>query len=90
MNTLHYLITFVLHLDEHLIAFVTTYGAWTYAMLFLIIFCETGIIVTAFLPGDSLLFAAGALSASMNNALNIHILFVSLLAASVIGNGVNY
>ncbi len=90
MDTLQVLIHFILHIDEHLIAFVTTYGAWTYALLFLIIFCETGIIFTAFLPGDSLLFATGALTASMAGVLNIHVLFILLVTASVIGNGFNY
>jgi membrane-associated protein len=90
MDTLHTLINFILHLDDHLIAFVTAYGAWTYALLFLIIFCESGIIFTAFLPGDSLLFATGALTASMSGVLNIHLLFILLVIASVSGNGLNY
>jgi membrane-associated protein len=90
MDTLHYLINFILTLDEHLIAFVTAYGAWTYALLFIIIFCESGIIFTAFLPGDSLLFATGALTASMPHVLNIHFLFMLLVTASVTGNGLNY
>lgn len=90
MDTLHYLINFVLHLDDHLIAFVTSYGAWTYALLFLIIFCETGIIFSAVLPGDSLLFAAGALTANVSDILNVHVLFVLLVTASVLGNGLNY
>lgn len=90
METLQYLLNFILQLDEHLIAFVTTYGVWTYVLLFLIIFCETGIVFMAFLPGDSLLFATGALTASMPNVLNIHLLFLLLLIASVSGNGMNY
>ncbi len=90
MDIIYYLIDFLLHLDKHLIAFVTTYGTWTYILLFLIIFCETGIIFTAILPGDSLLFAAGALTASMENVLNIHILFILLTTASIAGNGLNY
>lgn len=90
METLHYLINFVLHLDEHLIAFVTAYGAWTYALLFLIIFCETGIIFSAVLPGDSLLFAAGALTANVAGIINVHVLFMLLVCASVLGNGLNY
>src|SRR3990167_5966092 len=90
MDILHYLTQFVLHLDEHLIAFVTAYGAWTYVLLFLIIFCESGIIFTAFLPGDSLLFATGALTANMSGILNIHLLFILLVVASVSGNGLNY
>lgn len=90
MDILNFLLNFILHLDEHLIAFVTAYGAWTYAMLFLIIFCETGIIVTAILPGDSLLFAAGALTASVSDVLNVHLLFILLVIASIIGNTLNY
>ncbi|MCE3237736.1 MAG: putative rane protein [Gammaproteobacteria bacterium] len=89
METVHYLIDFILHLDEHLIAFVTAYGVWTYALLFLIIFCETGIILTAVLPGDSLLFAAGALTANVS-IINVHLLFSLLVIASVLGNGLNY
>jgi membrane-associated protein len=90
METLHYLINFVLHLDEQLIAFVTAYGVWTYALLFLIIFCETGIIFSAVLPGDSLLFAAGALTANVSDILNVHVLFILLVMASVLGNALNY
>ncbi len=90
MDTLHYLLNFVLHLDEHLIAFVIAYGAWTYALLFLIIFCEPGVIFSAVLPGDSLLFAAGALTANVADILNVHVLFVLLVTASVLGNGLNY
>lgn len=90
METLRYILNFVLHIDAHLITFVTTYGLWTYALLFLIIFCETGIIFAAFLPGDSLLFATGALSAHLPGALNVHLLFILLVIASVSGNGMNY
>jgi len=90
MEALHYLANFILHLDEHLIAFVTAYGAWTYALLFLIIFCETGIIFSAVLPGDSLLFAAGALTANVADIINVHVLFMLLVCASVLGNGLNY
>ncbi len=90
METLQHFISFFLHIDEHLIAFVSTYGAWTYALLFCIIFCETGIIFAALLPGDSLLFAVGALSAQAASALNVHALFILLVIASVTGNGMNY
>lgn len=90
MDTLHALIHFILHIDEQLIAFVTTYGAWTYTLLFFIIFCESGILFAAFLPGDSLLFATGALTANMSNVLNINLLFALLVVASVAGNGLNY
>lgn len=90
MEIIYFLIDFILHLDKHLIAFVSTYGQWTYILLFIIIFCETGIIFTAILPGDSLLFAAGALTASLGDVLNIHILFALLTIASIAGNGLNY
>jgi membrane-associated protein len=90
MDTLNYILAFILHLDEHLIAFVTTYGAWAYVLLFTIIFCETGVILTAILPGDSLLFAAGALTASSGEALNVHFLFILLVTASTLGNCLNY
>ena len=90
MDILNFLLNFILHLDVHLIAFVNNYGAWTYILLFLIIFCETGIIFTAILPGDSLLFAAGALCANVSDILNVHVLFGLLFTASILGNGLNY
>ena len=77
-----------LHLDRHLAAFVDTHGAWVYALLFLIIFAETGLVITPFLPGDSLLFAAGALAAT--GILDMRILLPLLIAAAVIGDAVNY
>lgn len=90
METLQHVFTWLLHLDEQLIALITTYGAWIYVLLFVLIFFETAIILAAFLPGDSLLFASGALAANAADVLNIHFLFFSLVSASVIGNGVNY
>ena len=78
----------VLHLDVHLLKLAAEYGAWIYAILFAIIFSETGFVVTPFLPGDSLLFVAGAVAAS--GALNVHVVFVLLAAAAVLGNSVNY
>lgn len=90
MENLHYLLNFILHFDNHLLSFVTNYGAWAYSLLFLIIFCETGLIVTPFLPGDSLLFAAGAIAATSSDAINIHLLFFILTTASIMGNTVNY
>src|SRR5262249_38232321 len=83
-------IDFVLHFDKHLIEFVHAYGAWVYGILFAIVFAETGLVVTPFLPGDSLLFAAGALAATVNGGLNPWILFVLLAAAAFTGNAVNY
>jgi membrane-associated protein len=79
---------FVLHIDVHLNDLILTYGLWTYAILFTIIFCETGLVVAPFLPGDSLLFAAGAFAAA--GSLDAVWLFVSLSVAAIIGNIVNY
>ena len=82
------LLDIVLHLDAHLLQLVKDYGLWVYAILFGIIFSETGFVVTPFLPGDSLLFVAGAIAA--NGELNVHLLFVVLTAAAFFGNSVNY
>ncbi|MBI5462847.1 MAG: DedA family protein [Gammaproteobacteria bacterium] len=83
----------VLHLDTHLAALLADYGTWVYGILFLIIFCETGLVVTPFLPGDSLLFVAGALAAATTGTaggLDIGVLIAVLLAAAVIGDNTNY
>jgi len=77
-----------LHLDVHLAEFVARYGVWVYGLLFAIIFAETGLVVTPFLPGDSLLFAAGALAAT--GAFDVRLLFLLLAFAAVLGNTVNY
>jgi len=79
----------VLHLDVHLVKLVGEYGLWVYGILFAIIFSETGFVVTPFLPGDSLLFVAGAVAAA-GEGLNVHLLFVLLAAAAFLGNLVNY
>jgi membrane-associated protein len=79
----------ILHLDTYLITFVSTYGGWTYLVLFTIIFCETGLVFTPFLPGDSLLFAAGAIAAH-ETTLNIRVLFLLLTISSIFGNKMNY
>ena len=84
------LIDFVLHFDKHLAEFVQTYGVWVYGVLFAIVFAETGLVVTPFLPGDSLLFAAGALAASTGGGLNPWVLFALLATAAFTGNAVNY
>ncbi len=84
------LIDFALHLDVHLNALIATYQLWTYLILFLVIFCETGLVVTPFLPGDSLLFAAGALAATPGSPLQAHWLFLVLATAAIIGDTVNY
>ena len=82
------LLDIVLHLDVHLLEWVEAYGIWIYAILFAIIFSETGFVVTPFLPGDSLLFVAGAIAAT--DAMNVHILAVLLATAAILGNTVNY
>jgi len=78
----------VLNLDSHLQWLIANYGGWVYAILFLVIFCETGLVVTPFLPGDSLLFVSGALAAA--GSLSIHDLFLVLAAASFLGDNTNY
>ncbi|RPJ45295.1 MAG: DedA family protein [Betaproteobacteria bacterium] len=88
MEFLATLIDIALHLDQHLQALVAAYGAWVYLILFLIVFCETGLVVTPFLPGDSLLFVAGAVAAA--GGMNIHLLVLLLIIAAVLGDGVNY
>ena len=88
MRYLRDIVDFILHIDVHLTALVSQYGTWTYAILFLIIFCETGLVVTPFLPGDSLLFAAGALAAASD--LNVGLMFVLLSIAAILGDAVNY
>jgi membrane-associated protein len=82
------LVDIVLHLDAHLLQLVHDYGAWAYAILFAIIFAETGFVVTPFLPGDSLLFVAGAVAAG--GALDPNALFAALAVAAILGNSVNY
>jgi len=78
----------ILHLDQHLRDLAQSYGAWVYAVLFLIVFLETGVVVTPFLPGDSLLFVAGTIAAA--GALNIHALAPLLIAAAIAGDSLNY
>jgi membrane-associated protein len=84
-------IDLVLHLDKHLVDLLTDYHGWIYVILFAVIFCETGLVVTPFLPGDSLLFALGALAAvDTGGTLNIGLLFAMLATAAVLGNTLNY
>lgn len=90
MEYFNLLVDLVLHIDAHLAALVSTYGIWIYAILFLIIFCETGLVVTPFLPGDSLLFVAGALAALPGNPMNVHLIVGVLIVAAVLGDASNY
>ena len=84
------LLDFVLHIDVHLTEIIRDYGLWTYALLFLIIFAETGLVIMPLLPGDSLLFAAGALCALPESGLNVHLLAFLLFIAAVLGDSLNY
>lgn len=88
MDAVKHLLDVVLHLNRHLDQLVGEYGVWVYAILFLIVFCETGLVVTPFLPGDSLLFAAGAIAGAGN--LNLWALLGLLTVAAILGDTVNY
>lgn len=90
MEIIKHLIDFILHIDKHLADIISQYHTLTYLILFIIIFAETGFVVTPFLPGDSLLFAAGALIAAGNTGLNIYLLALILIVAAFVGNTVNY
>lgn len=90
MELIQFLIDFILHIDQHLIEIVSNYHTWTYAILFLIIFCETGLVVTPFLPGDSLLFVAGAIAALPDVPLDVHWLALTVFIAAVAGDSCNY
>jgi len=91
LESVHWAVNFVLHLDQHLVLMLQLYGAWIYAILFAVIFAETGFVVTPFLPGDSLLFAVGALAA-VDTSGTLSATFASLLltTAAILGNTVNY
>lgn len=88
MEFIQLIISFILHIDVHLAELFNQYGLWIYGILFLIIFCETGLVVTPFLPGDSLLFAAGALV--VGTALDVNVMALVVVSAAVLGNVVNY
>lgn len=88
MDWIAHFIDIFLHIDRYLEVIVAEYGYWIYAILILVVFCETGLVVTPFLPGDSLLFAAGALAAI--GAMNIWVLWGTLLIAAILGDAVNY
>lgn len=90
MEFIQQILDFILHIDRHLIDIVQEYETWTYLILFFIIFAETGFVVTPFLPGDSLLFAAGAIIAKPESGLNIFLMGLLLIIAAVLGDLVNY
>jgi membrane-associated protein len=91
MDLIHWFVDIVLHLDKHLVELLTNYGFWVYLILFVIVFAETGLVVTPFLPGDSLLFAAGALAAvDTSGTLSAPLLSLTLIIAAVAGNTTNY
>ena len=90
MDIIDQLIQFILHTDVELVKLVSSYQTWTYLILFLIIFAETGFVVTPFLPGDSMLFAVGALIAKGGTGLDIWLMFFLLTAAGILGNSLNY
>ncbi|MEI6887893.1 MAG: DedA family protein [Bacteroidota bacterium] len=90
MEIIRYLIDFILHIDKHLLEIVSNYQTWTYLILFLIVFMETGLVVTPFLPGDSLLFAAGAIAALPGEPLQMLPLVILLIVAAFTGDNTNY
>lgn len=90
MELIKTIIDFILHIDQHLVEIVSNYKTWTYLILFLIIFAETGFVVTPFLPGDSLLFAAGAIIAKPESNLSIVLTCILLIVAAILGDLVNY
>jgi len=88
MDLLHRIVDLFLHLDQHLGQLISEYGTWTHLILFLVVFCETGLVVTPFLPGDSLLFAAGTFAAL--GALDLSLIVVLLIVAAIAGDTLNY
>lgn len=90
IEIVRFFIDFILHIDEHLDYFVSTYGVWTYAILFTIVFCETGLVVTPFLPGDSMLFAVGAMCARPGEPMDLATSMTLLMVAAILGDTINY
>jgi membrane-associated protein len=90
MDLINFFLDWILHLDTKLVVLIDTFGVFTYIILFIVIFCETGLVVTPFLPGDSLLFAAGSIAAVAQESINVHLLWVILAIAAVLGDTVNY
>ena len=90
IDLLRKLFDFILHIDRHLAEIIATYGLWTYALLFAIIFAETGLVILPLLPGDSLLFAAGAFCARPETGLDVHLMTLLLCVAAILGDTLNY
>lgn len=90
MEFIQFIVDFILHIDQHLIQLVQDYHLWTYAILFVIVFCETGLVVTPFLPGDSLIFVGGAIASQPDVPLEIGFLLSVIFAAAVLGDSCNY
>lgn len=90
VHFIQFIIDFILHIDIHLNQLMAEYGIWVYVILFAIIFCETGLVVTPFLPGDSMLFVGGALAALPSNPLNVHLFALLMILAAVLGDAVNF
>lgn len=90
IENMDFIIDFILNIDQYMVEIVHKYHLWTYAILFLVIFCETGLVFTPFLPGDSLLFVAGAIAAQPGNPLDIHLLVLIMFAAAFLGDSCNY
>jgi membrane-associated protein len=88
MDILLFMVDFIIHIDRHLAELAAAYGPWLFLILFLIIFCETGLVVTPILPGDSLLFVTGAIAAT--GAFDIHLMVLTLIVAAILGDSVNY
>ncbi len=90
MDFIKFIIDFILHIDDHLVALSSQYGIWVYAIIFIIVFCETGLVVTPFLPGDSLLFATGTIVVLPESGLNIFIMALVVIVAAILGDTTNY
>jgi membrane-associated protein len=90
MEFIKFIIDFILHIDDHLVELSSQYGIWVYAIIFVIVFCETGLVVTPFLPGDSLLFATGTIVVLPGSGLNIFLMGLVVIIAAILGDTTNY
>lgn len=90
IHLIKYLIDFIMHIDKHLIELTQSYGMRIYGIVFAVIFIETGLVIMPFLPGDSLLFASGALAGNPVNEINVHMIWLIVFIAAVLGDSLNY